>query len=49
MVNGAYDEVVKGVNYIIHLASPTMLKGETNPEDYETHLLSLPLREQSIS
>jgi hypothetical protein len=36
MVDGAYDGVVKGVNYIIHLASPIMLKGETKPEDYET-------------
>jgi nucleoside-diphosphate-sugar epimerase len=39
MVDGAYDEAVKDVNYIIHLASPIILKGEIKPEDYETTLV----------
>jgi nucleoside-diphosphate-sugar epimerase len=39
MVDGAYDEAVKGVNYIIHIASPIILKGAIKPEDYETTLV----------
>ncbi|KAJ5625159.1 putative oxidoreductase [Penicillium lagena] len=39
MVDGAYNEAVKGVNYILHLASPIVLKGEIKPEDYETTLI----------
>jgi nucleoside-diphosphate-sugar epimerase len=39
MVDGAYDEAVKGVNYIIHLASPIVLKGDIKPEDYESTLI----------
>ncbi|OQD91055.1 hypothetical protein PENANT_c001G04080 [Penicillium antarcticum] len=39
MIDGAYDEAVKGVDYIIHLASPIVLKGEIKPEDYETALV----------
>lgn len=39
MVDGAYNEAVKGVNYIIHLASPIPLKEEIKPEDYEKTLV----------
>ncbi|KAJ5770048.1 NAD(P)-binding Rossmann-fold containing protein [Penicillium nucicola] len=39
MADGAYDEAVKDVDYIIHLASPIVLKGEIKPEDYESALV----------
>lgn len=39
MADGAYDEAIKGVNYILHIASPIVLKGEIKPEDYETTLV----------
>jgi nucleoside-diphosphate-sugar epimerase len=39
MVDGAYDEAVKGVTYILHIASPIVLKGEIKPEDYESTLV----------
>ncbi|KAJ6094003.1 putative oxidoreductase [Penicillium canescens] len=39
MVNSVYDEVVKGVNYIIYIASPIILKGEIKPKDYKTTLI----------
>jgi len=35
-IPGAYDEAVKGVDYIIHLASPLVLKGDIDPSQY-TH------------
>jgi len=38
-VDGAYDEAVKGATYIIHIASPIILKGEIKPEDYEKELV----------
>ncbi len=40
LANNAYDEAVKGVKYIIHLASP-IVKGEGfTPEQYESHLIA---------
>ncbi|KAJ6131557.1 hypothetical protein N7523_001263 [Penicillium sp. IBT 18751x] len=39
MVDGAYNEAVKGVNYILHIASPVPLKQEIKPEDYEKTLI----------
>lgn len=36
---GAYDEAVKGVTYILHLASPIVMKGEIKPENYQTELI----------
>jgi hypothetical protein len=37
-VDGAYDESVKGATYIIHLASPIVLKGVVH-EDYQKELI----------
>jgi nucleoside-diphosphate-sugar epimerase len=31
---GAYDDAVRGVDYIIHLASSMVMKGEINPAEY---------------
>lgn len=41
LADNAYDEAVKGVKFIIHVASP-VIKGENNftPEQYETHLIA---------
>ncbi|KAJ5137481.1 putative oxidoreductase [Penicillium atrosanguineum] len=39
MVDGAYNEAVKGANYILHIASPIVLKEEIKPEDYERTLI----------
>jgi nucleoside-diphosphate-sugar epimerase len=39
MVDGAYNEAVKGVDYILHIASPIVLRGEIKPEDYESVLI----------
>lgn len=36
---GAYDEAVKGATYIIHIASPIVMKGEIIPENYKTELI----------
>ena len=33
------DEAVKDVSYIIHIASPIVLKGEIAPENYEKELV----------
>lgn len=38
-VEGAYDEAVKGATYIIHIASPIVLKGEILPENYHSTLI----------
>jgi nucleoside-diphosphate-sugar epimerase len=43
-VDGAYDEAVKGAAYIIHLASPIVLKGEIKPEDFHTTLINPAIR-----
>lgn len=44
LVDNAYDEAVKGVKYILHIASP-IVKGEGfTPEQYETHLVQPALR-----
>ena len=32
--SGAYDEAVRGVDYIIHVASSMVMKGEIKPEEY---------------
>lgn len=37
--DGAYDEAVKGVKYIIHIASP-LAKGTLQPDQYETELIT---------
>ena len=39
MADGAYNEAVKDVNYILHIASPIPLKEEIKPEDYEKTLV----------
>ena len=36
---GAYDEAVKGVTHIIHLASPIVMKGEIKPENYVSEIV----------
>jgi nucleoside-diphosphate-sugar epimerase len=39
LADNAYDDAVKGVKYILHIASPT-IKGETiSPEQYESHMI----------
>lgn len=38
-VEGAYYEAVKGVKYIIHIASPIVLKGEVKPENFQKELI----------
>jgi nucleoside-diphosphate-sugar epimerase len=38
-IEGAYDEAVKGAKFIIHQASPIVLKGEIKPEDFESALI----------
>jgi nucleoside-diphosphate-sugar epimerase len=39
LANNAYDEAVKGVQYILHIASP-VIKGEGfTPDQFETHLI----------
>ncbi|TVY80476.1 putative uncharacterized oxidoreductase [Lachnellula suecica] len=39
LAENAYDEAVKGVKYILHIASP-VIKGEGfTPDQYETHLI----------
>ena len=44
LADGAYDEAVKGVKYIIHVASP-VIKGEGfTPDQYETHLVAPALK-----
>lgn len=37
--DSAYDEAVRDVTYIIHLASPIVLKGEIKPEDFQSGLI----------
>lgn len=37
--DGAYDEAVKGVKYIIHIASP-LAKATIQPDEYETELIN---------
>lgn len=39
-VEGAYDEAVIGATYIIHLASPIVLKGEILPENFQSALIT---------
>ncbi|KAJ5647836.1 putative oxidoreductase [Penicillium lividum] len=39
MVDGAYNEAVTGAVYVLHIASPIILKGEIKPEDYESALI----------
>jgi len=40
LADNAYDEAVKGVKYILHIASP-VIKGEGfTPDQYETHLIA---------
>ena len=44
LADNAYDEAVKGVKYIIHVASP-VIKGEGfTPDQFETHLLQPALK-----
>ena len=38
-VDGAYDEAVQDTAYIIHLASPIVLKGEIKAEDFQSALI----------
>lgn len=42
--DGAYDEAVRGAAYIIHLASPIVLKGEIKPEDFHAALIEPAIR-----
>ncbi|KAH6662296.1 hypothetical protein B0J14DRAFT_525334 [Halenospora varia] len=39
LAENAYDEAVKGVKYIIHVASPVINGEELTPEQFETHLI----------
>ncbi|KAG0645446.1 Ketoreductase CTB6 [Hyphodiscus hymeniophilus] len=44
LADSAYDEAVKGVKYVIHVASP-VIKGEGfTPDQYETHLIQPALK-----
>ena len=36
---GAYDQATKDAAYVIHLASPIVLKGEIRPEDFQSALI----------
>lgn len=38
-VTGAYDEAVKGVNHVIHIASP-ITNGQTTPEEFQERLIT---------
>ncbi|OCL06388.1 NAD(P)-binding protein [Glonium stellatum] len=38
-VSGAYDEAVKGVNHVIHIASP-ITNGQTAPEEFQEKLIT---------
>lgn len=39
MAEGAYDEAIKGAKYIIHQASPIVMKNEIKPEEYQSVLI----------
>lgn len=43
-VEEAYDDAVRGAAYIIHLASPIVLKGEIKPEDFHATLINPAIR-----
>jgi nucleoside-diphosphate-sugar epimerase len=41
LADNAYDEAVKGVKYILHVASPVIKEGNNfTPDQYETHLIA---------
>ena len=43
LVDGAYDEAVKGTDYIIHIASGT-LHGDDSEHDYDAHFIQPALK-----
>jgi nucleoside-diphosphate-sugar epimerase len=44
LANNAYDEAVKGVKYVIHVASPVVKGDGFTPEQYETDLVAPALK-----
>jgi nucleoside-diphosphate-sugar epimerase len=44
LADNAYDDAVKGVKYVLHIASPTVKGDGFTPEQYESHLVQPALK-----